>query len=168
MNEVGHLLREIEAIVRSTFPKTIQLRASTSPDLWAVAGDPTQLHQVLLNLCTNARDAMPAGGQISITARNMTFDLHDAAMHIDAAPGPYVMIQVNDGGSGIPPSIIGKIFDPFFTTKEVGQGTGLGLSTSLTIVKAHGGFMRVASAAGSGTEFQIYLPALIPSVPKPY
>ena len=158
--EVRHLLREIEAIVRETFPKNIQLRATTTPDLWAVAGDPTELHQVLLNLCINARDAMPAGGQITIAARNVTFDAQDAATHRDAAPGPYVMIQVNDGGSGIPPSIIDKIFDPFFTTKEVGKGTGLGLSTSLTIVKGHGGFVRVASAAGSGTEFQIYLPAL--------
>jgi two-component system cell cycle sensor histidine kinase/response regulator CckA len=158
--QLRHLVREVEGIARETFPKNIQVRVSTTRDLWSVAGDPTQLHQVLLNLCINARDAMPAGGEISITARNVTFDERDAGMHIDAKPGRYVVIQVNDVGTGIPQSIIDKIFDPFFTTKEIGKGTGLGLSTSRSIVKGHGGFVRVASAPGSGAQFQVFLPAL--------
>jgi CheY-like chemotaxis protein len=158
--EVRHLVREIEAIARETFPKNIQIRATATPDLWAVAGDPTQLHQVLLNLCINARDAMPGGGQILITARNVTFDAKDATVEIDAPGGRYVLLEVSDAGTGIPQSIIDKIFDPFFTTKEVGKGTGLGLSTSLTIVKGHGGFVRVSNESGTGAQFRIYLPAL--------
>ena len=151
------LIREVEGIAKEAFPKNIKVHTATTPDLWTVAGDPSQLLQVLLNLCINARDAMPEGGPISITARNVT--AQDPAMPMDA-PGQYVMIQVNDLGTGIPQAIIGQIFDPFFTTKDVGKGTGLGLSTSLTIVKGHGGFIRVSSTPGEGAQFQVYLPAL--------
>jgi PAS domain S-box-containing protein len=158
--EVRHLVREIETIAKETFPKNIQVKTTSSRDLWTVAGDPTQLHQVLLNLCINARDAMPGGGRISIAARNVTFETGDAAKEVGDAGGRYVLVQVNDVGTGIPHAIIDKIFDPFFTTKELGKGTGLGLSTSLTIVKGHGGFVRVSSAPGTGAQFQIYLPAL--------
>ena len=157
--QVKHLLREIEEIARETFPKDIVVRAAATSDVWTVMGDPTQLHQVLLNLCINARDAMPTGGQITITAANATIDGRYTAANIDVPPGPYVVIQVEDTGVGIPPAIIDKIFDPFFTTKAVGKGTGLGLSTSLTIVKQHGGFLQVTSEPGAGTRFLIHLPA---------
>jgi PAS domain S-box-containing protein len=158
--QVRHLIREIEKIARKTFPKNIRIGTTVSRDLWTVLGDPTQLHQVLLNLCINARDAMPQGGQITISAENVTFDAKYAALNIEMAAGPYVVMQVEDTGTGIPQAIIDKVFDPFFTTKEVGKGTGLGLSTSLTIVKHHGGFLRVYSEPGAGTRFRIGLPAL--------
>jgi signal transduction histidine kinase len=156
--QMRYLIREVEGIAKAAFPKNVKVHTATTPDLWTVAGDPSQLLQVLLNLCINARDAMPEGGPISITARNVT--AQDPTLPMDAAPGQYVMVQVNDVGTGIPQSIIGQIFDPFFTTKEAGKGTGLGLSTSLTIVKAHGGFIRVSSTPGAGAQFQVYLPAV--------
>ncbi len=122
-------------------------------------GDPTQLHQVLLNLCVNARDAMPVDGRLTISAENLTIDAHYAGLNSEARPGPYVLLQIEDTGTGIPPEIIGKIFDPFFTTKEVGTGTGLGLSTTLGIVKSYGGFVHVSSELGKGTTFKVYFPA---------
>ncbi|MEZ0386222.1 MAG: ATP-binding protein, partial [Verrucomicrobium sp.] len=115
--------------------------------------------QVLLNLCVNARDAMPEGGEISISAEKVQLDAHYAAMHLEAKVGPYLVIQVEDTGTGISPAVMDKIFDPFFTTKEVGKGTGLGLSTSLAIIKSHGGFIRPRSELGKGSKFRIYLPA---------
>ena len=158
---VKQLLREIEKIVNETFVKNIQVRTTIPQDLWPVIGDPTQLHQVLLNLCVNARDAMPRGGTLTITAENLTLDAHYAALSLspEAQPGPYVYLQVQDSGTGISPEIVEKIFDPFFTTKELGQGTGLGLSTSLAILKSHGGFIRVYSEPRKGTTFRVYLPA---------
>ena len=153
------LIRDIEKIARDTFPKNIQIFSDYSEDLWPVVGDPTQLHQVILNLCVNARDAMPDGGRITVSAKNKSLDENYAAMNLDARPGPYLMLRVDDTGSGIPQSIIEQIFDPFFTTKELGKGTGLGLSTSLAIVKSHGGFFRVESESGKGSRFSLYLPA---------
>ncbi|MEI7929457.1 MAG: PAS domain S-box protein, partial [Verrucomicrobiales bacterium] len=157
--QIKHLVHDIEKTVRDTFLKNIEMRTSISKDLWTVMGDPTQLHQVLLNLCVNARDAMPNGGKLTISAENLMLDAHYASLNPEAKPGPYVFIQIEDTGSGIPPGILEKIFDPFFTTKEVGKGTGLGLSTSLAIVKSHGGFLRVYSEMGKGTKFHINLPA---------
>jgi CheY-like chemotaxis protein len=124
-------------------------------------GDPTQLHQVLLNLCVNARDAMPAGGTLTLTARNLMLDSNYVGLIWDQAapPGPYVSLEIADTGTGMPPDLIEKIFDPFFTTKEVGKGTGLGLSTTLGIIKSHGGFIRVYSELGKGSKFDLYLPA---------
>jgi CheY-like chemotaxis protein len=121
--------------------------------------DATQLHQVLLNLCVNARDAMPEGGALLVELENSRLDEPCLSMNPEATPGPYVRLRVSDTGTGIPPEIIHKIFEPFFTTKEMGKGTGLGLSTVLGIVKSHGGFVDVRSQAGKGTTFEVYLPA---------
>lgn len=154
-----HLLRQVEKIMRETFPKSITIEHKSNPSLWTVDGDPTQLHQVLLNLCINARDAMPMGGELVLSASNETVDENLAAMFHNAKPGPYVVLNVADSGSGIPPEIVDKIFDPFFTTKEPGKGTGLGLATVIGIVKGHGGFVHLQTEVGKGTTFKIYLPA---------
>jgi two-component system, cell cycle sensor histidine kinase and response regulator CckA len=155
------LLREIVKIAQQTFPKNITINAAVAADLWAVHGDATQLHQVLLNLCVNARDAMPKGGTLSLAAQNLELDASYAAMHLDAKPGPHVMLSVSDTGIGIPAGIAEKIFEPFFTTKAIGSGTGLGLSTVLGIVKSHGGWVRLRSEPGHGATFEVYLPALL-------
>ncbi|MFZ1057326.1 MAG: response regulator [Opitutaceae bacterium] len=157
--DLGHIIREIEEIVHDTFPKPIQFSAVYPEEHSTVTGDPTQLHQVLLNLSVNARDAMPDGGKLTISLENATLDSTYAAMNPEAKPGPYVVVTVADTGGGIPKDIQDKIFDPFFTTKEAGKGTGLGLSTSLAIVKGHGGFITVHSELHRGTVFKIYLPA---------
>lgn len=156
---VADVLKELEYILSETIPRNIAIQLTMSDDLWPVQGDPTQLHQVLLNLCVNARDAMPAGGRVGISAHNVRLDDHYVAMNIDAHVGPYVRIDVEDNGTGIDAAILDKIFDPFFTTKPVGQGTGLGLATTQTIVKSHGGFIRADSEPNNGTRFRIYLPA---------
>ena len=148
-------------IAQNTFPKTIEILGRYTDDLWSIKCDPTQLHQVLLNLSVNARDAMPNGGSITIGAENFDVDEHYASMTLGAKPGPHVMFRVTDTGAGMSRATIDKIFDPFFTTKEVGKGTGLGLSTALGIVKSHGGFISVYSEIGRGTTFKIFLPAKV-------
>ena len=157
--QAGHLLREIEKIANETFLKSIQVRCSIQPGLWVVQGDPTQLHQVLLNLCVNARDAMPAGGILRLAVSNVVLDEQCSAISAESKPGSYVLIEVEDSGTGMPPEVLERIFEPFFTTKELGKGTGLGLSTTLAIIKGHHGFLRVQSEMGQGTKFQVYLPA---------
>jgi hypothetical protein len=157
--QVGHIVLEIRRIFQQTFPKSIEISTDIPPDLWTVFGDATQLHQVLLNLCVNARDAMPYGGTLSITGENIWIDENYARLNIDAKPGPYAVITISDTGMGIPKEIIDKIFDPFFTTKEVGKGTGLGLSTVIGIVKSHKGFINVYTEVGKGTSFKVYFPA---------
>jgi len=154
-----HIAREIRQIIQETFPKSLEFEFHATPDLWTITGDPTQLHQILLNLCVNARDAMPEGGKLSLHMTNVKFDETYVGMNPEAEVGPYVLIQVTDTGTGIPKEIQDKIFDPFFTTKEPGKGTGLGLSTTLTIVKSHGGFIHLHSAPDKGSTFEIYLPA---------
>jgi PAS domain S-box-containing protein len=153
-----YLLEEIAKIAKQTFPKTLRLRTSYAEDLRLVEGDPTQLHQVLLNLCLNARDAMPEGGTLSLTAENFDVDEQYATMTPGLGAGPHVLISVIDTGTGIAQDIVEKIFDPFFTTKETGKGTGLGLSSALGIVRSHGGVIKVYSAA-NGTTFRIFLPS---------
>ncbi len=155
----AHLIREIEKIVRQTFPKSIDIVIDLPTDLWTITGDPTQIHQVLLNLCVNARDAMQNGGVLTLKASNIDVDDQRANTHEDAEQGPHVVLEVADTGTGIPPDILEKIFEPFFTTKELGKGTGLGLSTVQAIVRSHGGFINVYSEAAKGTRFSIYLPA---------
>lgn len=156
---IASLVKEMLKIMRETFPKNIEVKSTLAPGLWPVIGDATQLHQVLLNLCVNARDAMPHGGLLQLRASNLQIDANYASMIPDAAPGECVLLEISDSGTGIPPEIIERIFDPFFTTKGIGQGTGLGLSTVLGIVRSHGGFIQVQSRPGQGTTFQIYLPA---------
>lgn len=155
----AQLINEVAKIAGQTFPKTISVRTRFPEGLWPVEGDPTHLHQALLNLCVNARDAMPAGGTVSLSAENFPVDEHYASMIHGAKAGPYVLFEVTDTGMGIPRDIIDKIFEPFFTTKELGHGTGLGLSTVSGIVKSHGGFVSVYSEIGRGATFKLYLPA---------
>ncbi len=155
----ANLIKDLGKIAEETFPKAITIRARFPEQLWVIKGDPTQLHQVLLNLCVNARDAMPMGGTLTLCAENSVVDEHYASMTPGAKAGPHVLLEVTDTGMGIPRPIINKIFDPFFTTKDVGKGTGLGLSTVFGIVKSHGGFIGVYSDVGRGTTFKIFLPA---------
>lgn len=170
-----YLLKEIAKIIQETFPKDIQLRTKWTQDLWLVSGDATQLHQVLLNLCINARDAMPEGGTLALAAENIVLEGSPRTMMPGAQPGNYVLLTVSDTGEGIAPENIDKIFDPFFTTKPVGKGTGLGLSTVLGIVKSHGGCLDIQSKPGAGTVFKVCLPAVQspalppaePAAPKP-
>jgi len=154
-----HLIKEIVKILKDTLPKSIEVEFEASEDLSLVAGDATQLHQVLMNFFVNARDAMPGGGKLTIKADNLTIDDNYARMNLEAKPGRFVLITIADSGMGISPNIINRIFEPFFTTKELGKGTGLGLSTALGIVKSHGGFINVYSEPGRGNQFKIYLPA---------
>jgi two-component system, cell cycle sensor histidine kinase and response regulator CckA len=156
----SHLIEEMIDIARKTFPKSIEISSRYPEDLWSIEADPTQLHQVLLNLCVNARDAMPNGGVLVISAENFAVDENYAAMMPGASAGPHIALRVSDTGAGIPPSILDKIFDPFFTTKDVGRGTGLGLSTTLGIIKSHGGFVSVYSEIDKGTSFKIFLPGI--------
>lgn len=158
-----HLLREIEKIVRETFPRSIQMTTKIARNTAAISADPTQMHQVLLNLALNARDAMPSGGTIRMTTENIDLDEHYSRMHPESVPGKYVVIAIMDTGTGIRETDIPKIFDPFFTTKDIGKGTGLGLSTVAGIIKSHGGFVNVYSELGKGTTFKVHLPALAAS-----
>jgi len=151
---------EIKHIAQETFPKSIEFYTDIAPDLWPVSGDATQLHQVFMNLCVNARDAMPDGGTLSICAENIFIDENYARMNLDASVGSYIVISVADTGTGMLPEIVDRIFEPFFTTKELGKGTGLGLSTVIGIVKSHGGFVNVYSEVGRGTQFKVYLSAV--------
>lgn len=157
--QVQCLISEIEQIAKQTFSKYIEIHTDIAPDLWMVCGNATQLHQVLINLCINARDAMPDGGCLQISAANLVVGDRHAQMYLEAPVGNYVSITISDTGVGIPPEIIERIFEPFFTTKEVGQGTGLGLSTAIGIIRSHGGFIDVSSKVGQGSQFQVFLPA---------
>lgn len=157
--QIRHLMLDLEMIIRDTFPKNVRYRIDLEKDLWTVIGDPTQLHQVLLNLCVNARDAMPDGGEILLSAHNVVLDAQYVAMNLEANEGKYIVIEVEDTGTGIDPADIDHIFEPFYTTKEINKGTGLGLSTSLAIVKSHQGFIRVYSEKNKASRFRVYLPA---------
>jgi PAS domain S-box-containing protein len=157
--QIGPLINEVGKLLKQTFPRSVEVRLTVPKSLWFVLGDPTQLHQVIMNLSVNARDAMPQGGRLTVTAANVVIDENYARMNPSSAPGPYVSLRFEDTGTGIPPGIVEQIFDPFFTTKEVGKGTGLGLSNALGIVEGYGGFINVYSEVGKGTCFSIYLPA---------
>jgi PAS domain S-box-containing protein len=158
--QLRHVMREIESILQESFPKNIAITTDVPRDLPLILGDATQLHQIIINLCVNSRDALPSGGNIRIMAKAGTITPEMAADHPGARAGPCVMFSVADDGTGIPASIHDRIFDPFFTTKEKGKGTGLGLSTVHSIIRGHGGFVLFESAQGRGTRFDVYLPAL--------
>lgn len=158
--QLRHVLDEVRQICISTFPKSIEVDLRIQDrQLWMVNADANQLHQVLMNLCVNGRDAMPKGGHLVLGAANIILSAESLKNQPEAQPGSYVQVTVKDTGTGIPPEVQAHIFDPFFTTKEVGKGTGLGLSTTLGIIKSHGGFIEVESEMGQGTEFRLYLPA---------
>ena len=164
-----HLLAEVMQITRQTFPKSIEVSLHIeNSQLWALSADVNQLHQVLLNLCVNARDAMPDGGELTIMAENIILSDTYPKLPLNAPGGAYVAITVADTGVGIEPSVRELIFEPFFTTKEIGKGTGLGLSIVRTIVDNHQGFIDVTSQVNGGTQFRLYLPALIPDRGKPH
>lgn len=157
---IKDLVDEIENIIRGTFPKNIQVEVSVSNGVWTIDGDSTQIHQIILNLCVNARDAMPNGGTLKISVENGVLDENYSAMNLQAKPGRYVIISVADSGVGMSQQIIDKIFDPFFTTKELSKGTGLGLSTVMAVIKSHEGLINVYSEPGRGSTFKVYLPAM--------
>lgn len=163
--QVEHLLVEVRRMIQQTLPKSIEIQLDIAPNLWPVFADATQLHQILMNLCVNARDAMPEGGILQLAAANCAVDEAMARRYLDAQVGPYVVVSVADTGTGIPANILHRVFDPFFTTKPVGKGTGLGLSAVMGIVKSHGGFVDVESEVNKGSRFHIFLPASQPTSP---
>jgi signal transduction histidine kinase len=154
-----HLIQEMAGIARDTFPKSIEVQRHLSSDLWNVQGNATELHQILMNLCVNSRDAMPRGGRLVMSAENVDLSEQQLRSNPDASPGPYVVLTVSDTGTGMPPEVRARMFEPFFTTKPLNKGTGLGLSTVANIVKRHHGFIEVTSDVGKGTEFKIFIPA---------
>ncbi len=158
--QIAPILAEIEQIIAQTFPISIICEIDIPKNLWHVRGDATQLHQVLMNLVVNARDAMPDGGILRIVAENVVISEHCAQINIDARVGSYIAIVVTDTGIGMSSEVQQRIFEPFFTTKDLSKGTGLGLSTTLGIIKNHGGFVNLYSQVGKGSQFTVYLPAL--------
>jgi CheY-like chemotaxis protein len=158
--QITHILKEMQKVARETFPKSITMETKIASDAGMILGDATQVHQILLNLCVNARDAMPDGGKIVAEVASVTLGEAAAKKIAGAKPGNYVVLSVTDNGTGIPPDIQDKIFEPFFTTKEIGKGTGLGLSTVISILKGHDAFLELISEVGKGTTFRIYFPAV--------
>jgi two-component system, cell cycle sensor histidine kinase and response regulator CckA len=160
---LGDLVRDIAVVIEASFPRSIVLETVNPDDLWPILANPTQIHQVLLNLAVNARDAMlPGGGKLRVFAVNRVVENPSAFMTEGVRPGAFIVIEVSDTGMGIKPELLARIWDPFFTTKDVGSGTGLGLSTVRGIVAAHGGFVTVATLIGRGTTFGVFLPAAKP------
>jgi PAS domain S-box-containing protein len=153
------LFKEIKTFLDSTLPKSIRVNLEVAPGVSAISGDPVQLHQMLLNFSVNASDAMPSGGRLAISATPVSISASAPRPHPDAVPGAFIRIDISDTGCGIPDILKGQIFDPFFTTKGVGRGSGLGLSTARSIVKAHCGFITFVSAEGKGTTFSVFLPS---------
>ena len=153
------VLGELRAMIRETFPRSIHVEIEVPPDAWPLQADPTQLQQVLLNLCVNARDAMPEGGTLRVSVRNTVLEEDHVHAVAHRPQGPHVVFEVRDTGSGIPEELQDRIFDPFFTTKEVGRGTGLGLSTAMAIIRSHRGVLEFDSRPGEGATFRVYFPA---------
>lgn len=160
--QIQQVVNETQGILRHTLPKSIRIEAHVAPDCLPVNGDATELSQVLMNLCINARDAMTEGGCLQISAENTVLTGNPKTIHPDAHQGPYVVLRVDDTGVGMTPQVLDKIFDPFFTTKGFGKGIGLGLAMSQGIVKSHGGFINVYTEPGKGSRFAVYLPANAP------
>jgi len=158
--QLRHIVKELIGVLIETLPKNIVVKFDVASNLRPILADPTQMHQVLMNLCINARDAMPNGGTLFIMAENAEVDEHLAAIYPDAKPGHYIKVDIEDSGTGMKKEVMDRIFDPFFTTKDLGKGTGLGLSTSLMIVKGHGGFLNAYSEPGHGSRFSVWLPVV--------
>src|SRR5580658_5331902 len=157
--QIKHLLQEALTVAGETFPKNIRVEDNFPGNLWPIMADPTQIHQVLLNLCVNARDAMQDGGTLWLSAENCLLDEVTARKIGGARPGAWVVLHVEDSGTGIPAEALSQIWEPFFTTKGEGKGTGLGLSTVRSIVENHNGFISLKTQPGRGTIFRVYLPA---------
>jgi PAS domain S-box-containing protein len=170
--QLRHMVREVAGIAEETFPRNITVHTVSPADLWLVQADPTQMHQVLLNLAVNARDAMPQGGRLQISVQNVELDRPMTSLEFELVPGRYVCLSVADTGTGISPEVFEHMFEPFFTTKPLGKGTGLGLSTVMGIVKSHDGLVEVRTGEGTGSTFSVYLPAApneviaLPDTPK--
>ena len=161
--DLGEVLTELNMLLRRLIGEKVELGVVHGRDLWPVKADISQLEQVIVNLAVNARDAMPDGGKLTVRTANVTA-AECAKFALKGMPAAdYVLVEVTDNGSGIPPEIIDKIFEPFFSTKDVGKGTGLGLSTVYGIVKQTGGFVYPDSVVGKGTAFRIFLPRYVPS-----
>ena len=156
--QLGDVLAELQNMMRRLVGETINIDVKHGRDLWLVKADHNQLEQVFINLVVNARDAMPEGGAIVVRTRNVPESEVAGFGEKSLTPADYVLVDIEDKGSGIPPDVLPKIFEPFFTTKEVGKGTGLGLSTVYGIVKQTGGFIFCDSAVGRGTTFRVFLP----------
>ena len=160
--DLNEVVAEIDGMLRRIIGEDIRLHAKPAPGLWRVRADRSQLEQVLINLAANARDAMPAGGDLTIATGNHPSDPAGEGLH----PGPWVQLTVRDTGVGIDPGIRERIFEPFFTTKAVGKGTGLGLASVYGIIRQSGGHVRVESEVGEGTSFHVYLPAVLDAEPE--
>jgi PAS domain S-box-containing protein len=158
--DLNREIMDIEKVLRRTIPKMIDIEISLSQDLRSVQADPIQMEQILLNLGSNAADAMPEGGKLILETGNASLDEEYCRNHLGAVPGEYVLLKVTDTGHGMDQKTLQHIFEPFFTTKEIGKGTGLGLASVYGIVKSHGGYIMCYSEKGHGTTFSIYLPAI--------
>jgi len=163
--DLNRLVREAMQMLHRVIGEDVRVELHAAPYIWPVRADPTQLHQVLMNLVVNARDAMPRGGRLTLRTENLLLDEEAAAGFAEVPPGPYAVLSVSDTGEGIPESVMDLIFEPFFTTKEQGKGSGLGLSTVYGIVKQSGGHILVESEPGVGTTFRVLLPRADGEVP---
>ena len=165
--QLRNLLRETAKFASSTFPASITLETDVPNDLWSVRANPTQINQVLLNLCINARDAMPSGGTLRLRAQNCRLGEANAMLIEGGRPGAFLVLEVSDTGTGIAPEVMERMWEPFVTTKAAGKGTGLGLSTVRGIIKNHLGFVELKTEMGKGTTFRIYLPAVHGTAEEP-
>jgi two-component system cell cycle sensor histidine kinase/response regulator CckA len=161
--DLGEALSDLTVLLRRLIGENVTLNVPQVRDLWPVKADIGQFEQVVINLAVNARDAMPLGGKLTLRTSNVGADDSTREAYKGMPLGEYVLVEVEDTGSGIAPDIIDKIFDPFYTTKDIGKGTGLGLSTVYGIIKQTGGFVYVESEVGNGTTFRIFLPRYIPA-----
>lgn len=160
------IVKEALKMLRASLPTTIDIQQNIDPETGLIYADPTQIHQIITNLCTNAFHAMEnTGGNLKITLKNKALGLRDLVNEPHVKPGNFVEISVGDTGSGIPPEIMDRIFDPFFTSKEVGKGTGMGLAIIHGITKKSGGFVTCRSSVGEGTIFHVYLPVYTDTTP---
>jgi signal transduction histidine kinase len=163
-SDINEVIRSFVRLLRRTLGEDILINLRLADDLWPVLVDRAQLEAAITNLATNARHAMPAGGQLSIGTRNTSLDEDYASTHAEVVPGDYVVIEISDTGTGIPRDVIDRIFEPFFTTKEPGQGTGLGLAMVFGFLKQSGGHIAAYSEPGVGTTFRLYLPPVAGAV----